>query len=556
MRVPRKVLIGICAPLVLLLVAAPAAVWFLLNPDTLKARAAAYVKEQTGRDLVMNGPVSLSFYPWLGAELRGVELAAPPGFDGPPFAAIDELGVKVKVLPLLGGDVVVDRIVLNGFRIHAVARRDGRTSFDFSSAPTSTGGAADSAGSSVKSVRVEGVSVRRAELTYTDEASGSRFALKDLELTTGPFGAAEPTDVTLAFNLSGIAREPARVTMTGRMTLDVPRSQAELADLTLKMRESTMTGRVTMGVRQKPAVRFDLSVDAVDLDQYLPAAGAPASTPAQAAASADPFEALRTLEAEGSLRLGRLRAIGLQFSEIATAFAASNGVATVGPTTAKLYGGRSKGILTLDARERVPSLQLDQQLTHVSIAPLLADLQLYKNLSGTGDVTLRVSARGAETAAVTKSLDGWAAIALRDGRIEGADFLKLITEARAVAGRIRGRNAPAEPAPGGQTAFAGLSASATIEDGVARSTDLVLDSPSLHATGSGALDLGRERIDYVLRASSPQAGNVEIPIAITGLFAAPSYRVQAGAMVKEAAKKEVGKQIQKGLGGLFKKKGL
>lgn len=554
MRVSRKVLVAICAPIVLLLVAAPATLWLLLDADDLKGRAAAYVKEQTGRDLAMTGPISLSLFPWVGAELRGVELAPPAGFGGPPFAAIDELGVKVKVLPLLGGDIVVDRVVLNGFRIHAVSRRDGRTSFDFSGARPSSSASDQSAGSSVRSVRVEGVSITRGELTYVDEASGSRLGLKDLELTTGSFGGAEPTDVSLGFNLSGAGQAPARVTLTGRMTLDVPRSQAELNDLTLTVRESTMTGRVTMGARQKPAVRFELSVDALDLDQYLPAAGAPASVPAPAAASADPFEGLRTLGAEGSLRIDRLRAIGLQFNEISTAFAASNGVVTVGPTTARLYGGRSKGLLTLDARERIPTLKLDQQLTRVSIGPLLADLQRYKNFSGTGDVTLKVSATGTETAAVTKSLEGWAAIALRDGRIEGADFLKLITQAREKAAQVRGRPAAAEPAQG-RTPFAGLSASATIEEGVAHNTDLVLDSPSVHATGSGAIDLGRERIDYVLRASSPQAGDVAIPIAIIGPFAAPSYRVQAGAMVKDAAKQEIKKQLQKGLGGLFKKRG-
>jgi AsmA protein len=394
------------------------------------------------------------------------------------------------------------------------------------------------------------VSITRGELTYVDEATGSRFALKDLALTTGPFGGSDPTDVSLAFTLSGIGRAPAPVTLTGRMMLDVPRSQAEFNDLKLKLRESTMTGRVTMGVRQKPAVRFELAVDMLDIDQYLPDAGAAQS--GQAAGSADPFEGLRTLEAEGSLRINRLRAIGLQFSEIATAFSASNGIVSVGPTSAQLYGGRSKGNLTLDARERVPLLRLDQQLTRVSVGPLLADLQLYKNLAGTGDVNLKVSGKGTDAAAVTKSLKGWAAIALRDGRIEGADFLKMIAGAQAMAAQFRGQGS----APGSYTAFSSLSASATIEEGVARNTDLVLDAASIRATGSGTIDLGRERIDYVLRASSPQAGGVVMPIAITGPFAAPSYRVQAGTMVKEAAKQELQKQLKKGLGGLFKKKGL
>jgi AsmA protein len=78
MPVSRKLLVAICAPILVLLVAAPAALWLLLDPDDLKGRAAAYVKEQTGRDLTMNGPVSVSFFPWVGAELRAWSSPRPP----------------------------------------------------------------------------------------------------------------------------------------------------------------------------------------------------------------------------------------------------------------------------------------------------------------------------------------------------------------------------------------------------------------------------------------------------------------------------------------------
>jgi AsmA protein len=562
----RRLVVAACGIVVLLLVAAPAALYLVLDTNDLKARAAQYVKAETGRDLKMTGPVTLSFFPWLGAELSGVELAPPAGFGAAPFAAIDEVGVKVKVMPLISGDVVVDRVMIKGVRLRLESRKDGRTTWDGLGGASTTSASPASGGessSSIKSVRVGGVSVSGADVTWSDEAADSYYSLKNLELTTGAFGGSEPTDLSLAFDLGHGSRgergspSPTRVTLNGRMLLDAQQLHAELADVTLKMRESTLTGRVAASATQKPALRFDLTIDALDLDQYLPGSGTPASASpaATAPASEDPFAGLRSLEAEGSFRVGRLRAAGVRFGDIAAKMAASGGVATVGPTTASFYGGRYTGTVAIDARGKAAVLKLDQRLAGVDVGALVKDLQLYDSFSGTGDVMLRVTARGADQPSITKTLNGQASIALRDGKIEGADFLKMITQARQAVDRLRGKEpAPAQARPSDQTAFTKLSASATITSGVARNSDLVLESPSLHATGSGTVDLGRETIDYVLRASSAQAGNVLIPIAITGPFAAPSYRVQAGAMAREAAKKELKKEIGKRLGGLFKKK--
>jgi hypothetical protein len=68
----------------------------------------------------------------------------------------------------------------------------------------------------------------------------------------------------------------------------------------------------------------------------------------------------------------------------------------------------------------------------------------------------------------------------------------------------------------------------TIAGGIARNTDLVLVSSTLNATGSGTADLERAMLDYLLRARSPQIGDMPIPVAITGPFSKPSYRVDTG----------------------------
>jgi AsmA protein len=207
----------------------------------------------------------------------------------------------------------------------------------------------------------------------------------------------------------------------------------------------------------------------------------------------------------------------------------------------------------MDVRGKVPAYHADGRLSGVDVQPLLSDAQQITALSGTGDLSFRLDAAAADPSRLLETSRGELALAVRDGRLEGVDFLTLLTRARTMADQLRGRPVSAQSDPANRTKFSRLSASAIVQRGVARSDDLRLEAPDLQATGVGTIDLARETIDYVVRASSDQAGNVVVPITVAGPFSAPAYRVETGAMLKEAAKQELQKQIGRKLKGLFKK---
>jgi uncharacterized protein involved in outer membrane biogenesis len=515
-RAPKRLALLFLALVVVVLVAAPIALWVLLDPAELKARAAAYVKESTGRDLTISGPVTLSFFPWLGGVVKTASLAPPAGFGDAPFATIDELDLKVKAMPLLSGDIVIDTVRLKGARLRLETRRDGRTTWDGLIPAAATGEPSAETTSRPRLLQVAGLELRDGEIVWSDEAGG-RYELKEVELTTGPLGGGEPSDGSLSFMLSGLGREPVPVTMKGRMTLDAATSRVLIEAVQAKIDQSTVTGSLTSD----------------------PGAGR---------------EALRTWR--GDLTIDKVRAYGVTASDVKTRIEAKGGTATIGPATGRFYGGQYGGTFTIDARGREPVVRVDQKLTAVDVGPLLKDLELLGGVTGTGVlVTLKAAMRGSSL----RTLDGSASLSIRDGQLVGADVLKLISQARAMAAQMRGRSqappeAPVSAAPGDKTPFATLSATATIDDGIARNTDLVLESGALQATGSGTADLERATLDYVLRARTPQTGEVTIPIAVSGPFSKLSYRVDAGTMIRDAASQEIKKQIQKGLGSLFKKK--
>ena len=507
----KKAALVVLAVVLLILVAAPVALWLLLDPAALKARAAAYVKESTGRELTITGPVSLSYFPWLGGVVKTASLAPPAGFGEAPFASIDQLDLKVKAMPLLGGDIVIDTVRLNGVRLRFEARRDGRTTWD-GLLPAATASATPAAPpSTARLLQVAGLELRDGGIAWSDEAGG-RYELKGLELTTGALGGGEPSNVSLAFTLAGLGGAPIPVTLRSRMTVDAARSRVLMEDVRATIDQSTITGRLASEAGSGP-------------------------------------EGLRTWR--GDLTIDRVRAYGLAASDIKTAVEATGGTARIGPATGRFYGGQYAGTFDIDARGPEPVVVVDQRLTGIDVGALLKDMQLLGGVKGKGElVTFKAKMRGSSL----RSLGGNASISIRDGQIEGANLLKLIEQARVMAAEMRGRPAPAQPAPSDVTPFATLTATATIAGGVARNTDLVLESSTLRATGSGTADLERATLDYLLRARSPQAGDVAIPIAITGPFSKLSYAIEARTMIRDAATQEIKRQIQKGLGSLFKKK--
>ncbi len=122
-------------------VLAAGAAFILMNPptDLIREQAIALVKERTGRDLVIRGPASLSFYPSIGVSLKDVALSAPPGMAGPPTIDMESLDVSVKFLPLISRRVEVRRLVLTRPVFELRIDKTGRKSWDLAQAADQLG---------------------------------------------------------------------------------------------------------------------------------------------------------------------------------------------------------------------------------------------------------------------------------------------------------------------------------------------------------------------------------------------------------------------------------
>ena len=155
-------------------------------------------------------------------------------------------------------------------------------------------------------------------------------------------------------------------------------NKVSLKGLDMTLDDTRLSGSLDLPSFDGKGLRFDLKLDKLNADRYLPprkGTQAPA-TPASAAAAgvALPVEMLRALDIKGRLQAGDLTVSGLKLRDVDLGIDAKQGVIAVTPLKANLYDGKYAGNVRLDASGKTARVTLDENVTGVRADQLLADL--------------------------------------------------------------------------------------------------------------------------------------------------------------------------------------
>lgn len=216
---PLKILAIIIGVFVALLVVAAIIFALVFDPNDYKDKISEGVKDATGRDLVIEGDLQLSLFPWLAIEIGRTELGNAPGFDDTPFAAFDSARLSVEVLPvLLRREIVVATAALDGMNINLQVRKDGVGNWeDFGEAGEVDADEAETGeGGDTGTIDVAGIAVTNAALTYADAAAGSQVELQDLNFTTGSIASVDEAvigidGIEIGANVIGVVDVPVSI---------------------------------------------------------------------------------------------------------------------------------------------------------------------------------------------------------------------------------------------------------------------------------------------------------------------------------------------------------
>lgn len=261
--------------------------------------------------------------------------------------------------------------------------------------------------------------------------------------------------------------------------------------------------------------------------------------------------ALHLLDADVTLSasaidLGRTR-IGATSARLAL----DAGRAVLDIAEAAVSEGRVSGQLVANARSGF-SARADLRFEAVALQPLLRDFADYDRLitAATGQVNLL--GVGDSMDALMRSLSGEGQVALGGGELRGLD----------IAGMLRNLD-PGFVGEGQRTIFDAVTASFTVANGVLRNDDLAMQAPLLRATGAGRVDIGARTLDYRITPTAlgreDGGGGVRVPLAITGRWDAPRFRLDLEAIagdrieterarLEERAREELARQAERELG--------
>lgn len=357
-----------------------------------------------------------------------------------------------------------------------------------------------------------------------------------------------------------------RLPLTGGLRADIDGQTAALHANT-QFDESRIAAKANVSRFAPLALSFDLDIDKLNVDKYLP----PKTAAAGEKAPEKPldFSAIKGLNASGTVKIGQLQVSNVKASNVRLEIRAAGGKLDVAPLTANLYDGSLNGALSVNANNN--HVALKNNLANVNINPLMKDALDKDVLEGRGNVALDVATAGATVAAMKKGLGGTASLNLRDGAIKGINLAKTFRETKAVF--TMRKDAVQQAKQTEKTDFSELSATFRIANGVARNDDLSMKSPFIRLGGAGDIDIGEDRMDYVAKASvvntsGGQGGKeldhlkgLTVPVRVSGPFDKLAYNIEFGGLVAEAAKAKVEEKVKEKvqekskdvLKGLFRK---
>jgi len=356
-----------------------------------------------------------------------------------------------------------------------------------------------------------------------------------------------------------------------------------LEPLKIAFDESIINGFVSVNDFAQPTIKYNLKLDKINVDSYLPpsvnetaSAETSKSSAAQVAAAKDaiidlPVDMLRSLGLAGGLSVDTIKGFDQTVRQLNIETLASDGVLKISKLDAKLLEGSVTSTAQLDVRRNTPLYQLNLKGEGIKadsiVNPLLQEMlgESAVSISGASYMSLSLDSKGQTINQLTANSNGQLAFNADKAVMQGVDAEYFVR--KAVTAYLEEKKIPVkeewrgEYTPQERTAIKSLSATATIQKGVIQNNDLLLNTSRFNVTGAGSINLSTETLNYRtvidvqpvnVKTTAEQLLDIPVPVLITGNFAQPvismdkkSWTQQAGKALTQKVKDDVKKKVEK-----------
>jgi AsmA protein len=324
----------------------------------------------------------------------------------------------------------------------------------------------------------------------------------------------------------------------------------------LTLDDSTLNFTASAKEYSKPNVAFDLELDQIDLDRYLPpeaedeGAKKKGEAPAGKKDKTD-YTPLRRLMLDGALKIGKLKLNNARAQEVQMKVVAKNGIFTLKPMAMKFYQGKVNGNGVLNVTKDTPAVSMELMAETVQVGPLLKDVMEKEILEGVTHAKIVSSFTGDDPDTVKKTLNSEGELSFTDGAIVGIDIAGMVRNVGAAFGLAE--KSGEKP----RTDFSELKVPYTIANGLFKTTEARLMSPLLRILAAGKADLINETLDFRVepkvvgtlkgQGDTEERSGIMVPVLVSGSFSSPEFKPDLAGIAKQQIKEQVleSKEVEK-----------
>jgi AsmA protein len=502
------VVIGILVLLLLAIVVVPP----LIDLGAYKGRYLPLVEQALQRKMDV-GEIRLRLVPSPAIRLSGLKVADNPTFSKEPFFTAQEVSLRLKLGPLLGGRFEVDEFILEKPAFNLVKKSDGTFNFaDIAKKKEDTAKkekkeAAPRAKEAARLAQLVPTLLRIEDGAVTLQTQGQKpLQIRGIEVSLKDFSADRPFPFRLALKAPGL--KP--VSLEGQLRYEENPSALTLKDSRLKAEDIAfaVSGAVA-DLTGAPKVNLSLVNDNFDIKPIVQLLAAAAIVP-------------KELEASGP--------VGLRVT----------------------LNGPSNNLVS----------KIQSQIKELKVN----DKRAFKGtVAGSIDFTAPLGG----DAPIVRKMRGNGRLGAKDGELTNVDLIKKIEQITGMIGMSKEER-------GGATTFKTLETDFTLADGIADFKRIYLQSPVMEANGAGKMHLEPQTLDVGIEAAlasnvssrldsgktttfmKDDQGRVVVPLKITGPAKNPSVNLDNEKLMKKGLGQMMEKGMQKGKGsmfeGLFKRK--
>lgn len=528
--------------------------------NAYRAEIADAVKKETGREVRIGGRIEqsvLTLSPSI--SMTGLTVANAEWGSRPQMLTAGRIELEVALLPLIGGEIRVKRFRLTDVDLLLETDARGMANWLFAKAGEKQSGVASGAGGDKADTAspaipfVKNLSIRNSVVAFRDGRSGleTKFRIGEISAHAPTFESAINVKVRGAYNgvavaadgrlgqLAGLFGRVAKFPVAGK--LQFGRSSMEVAG------NADLSGAL-------PSIAGEMKAGLLDLDEIAAAtAGGRSDLAPKAGASTAKSGAAKNGRPPGlfprdelplgilGLFGGRLK-VGIDrlvvakntFDAVRADILLRGGRMAIRNFESRLAKGRVTGTAGLDIVNRTPKFTADLRASGISAGEVLRQALGESPVRAPVAVRARISGAGRSAHAIASTFKGPVTVTIGKGPVANRLFDVATTDLLNLLAQKPGRLA----------VVCGVFALKFDGRGVGRGRRLVLDTNRMAFYGQGAVNLGRETLDFRFVPAGKGVSLTRfasiLPISITGSLARPAVAIEAAAIPKRAVTELLG----------------